>query len=207
MSPLYPSLIAANLLNLKKEITLLDPHVPGYHIDIMDFHFVPNLAMSPDLVNAIRKTTNKPFLVHLMVEYPERYFDKINLRKGDTVSVHPEAPSELSIRDLLEAIRQRGWTPSIALNPETSVSIIKELEPEHVLLMAVNPGFSGQEFMPLVYDKLKELKDYTVAIDGGVDKDNARKLIVAGADQLVVGSALFKDGDPLRALQIINDTL
>ncbi len=207
MSPLYPSLIAADLLNLKEEITLLDPHVPGYHIDVMDFHFVPNMAMSPDLVNALRKATNKPFLVHLMVEYPERYFDRIHLRKGDIVSLHPEAPSKFSPKDLLEIIRQKGWTPSIALNPETSVSIIKELEPEHVLLMAVNPGFSGQRFMPLVYDKLKELKGYTVAIDGGVDKDNARKLIEAGADQLVVGSALFKDGDPLKTLQTIKDVL
>ena len=159
MSPLFPSLIASDLLNLKKEVQLLDPHIPGYHLDIMDFHFVPNMTRGPDFVNALRKATESPFLVHLMVEYPERYFDRMRLAEQDIVSVHPEAPSELSIKELLHAISEKGWTSSIALNPETAVSLIKdqELDPEHILLMPVNPGFSGQEFMPMVYDKIKEL--------------------------------------------------
>ena len=207
--PFYPSLIAADQLKLKKELQLLDPHVPGYHLDVMDFHFVPNQTMGPNVINALRKATDKPLLVHLMVEYPEKYFDRMTLTKEDIVSIHPEAPSELSVKELLKAIAAKGWTPSIALNPETNVSIIKELdiEPSHALLMSVNPGFSGQEFMPQVYDKIKALKDYTIAVDGGVNKGNAKKLLEAGADQLVVGSALFKEGNPLKALQILRDSL
>jgi ribulose-phosphate 3-epimerase len=210
MSPFYPSLIAADLLNLKKEVQLLDPHIPGYHLDVMDFHFVPNLTMGPDFINALRKITNKPFLVHLMVEYPEKYLERLILNKGDIVSVHPEARSTLPMKELFRQILHKGWTPSIALNPETPVSVIKELgiEPEHVLLMSVNPGFSGQAFMPIVYDKLKELREGPIiAIDGGVSLANAKPLLNAGANQLVVGSALFKEGDPLKELQRLQDSL
>ncbi len=203
----YPSLMAADLLNLKKELQLLDPHVPGYHIDIMDFHFVPNMTFGPAMVNALRKATEKPFSVHLMVEYSEQYFDRLELKKGDVVSIHPEAPSELSIEKLIQLIADKGWTPSIALNPATDVSILKGLPVNHILVMSVNPGFSGQEFMPVVFGKLQKLQQYITAVDGGVSKENARQLLDAGADQLVVGSALFKTGNPLKELQILRDAI
>ncbi len=208
MNPFYPSLIAADLLNLKKEVQLLEPHVPGFHIDVMDFHFVPNQTMGPAMVNALAQATEKPFLVHLMVEYPEKYLDCLTLRTGDIVSIHPEAPSQYSFKKLFDLIAQKGWTPSVALNPETEMSIIKTMDvtPTHVLLMSVNPGFSGQEFMPVVYQKIAALS-CTIAIDGGVNVDNAKKLLEAGADQLVVGSALFSSGNPLKALQLLQDSL
>lgn len=209
MSPFYPSLIAADLLNLKKEIQLLDPHVPGYHLDVMDYHFVPNMTMGPDWINAIRKATDKPLLIHLMVDNPENYLDRFTLNKDDIVSVHPESPSTLSFKELLHAIKAKGWIPSIALNPETPISIIKELaiQPQHILLMSVNPGFSGQEFMPVVYDKIKQLSGVPIAVDGGINPSNAKKLLEAGASQLVVGSALFNEGNPLKALQELQDSV
>ena len=207
MNSFYPSLIAADLLSLKKEVQLLDPHVPGYHIDVMDFHFVPNLTFGPDTINALRSITDKQFLVHLMVDYPEKYFERMFLFEGDIVSIHPEAPSEHSLQELLQIIAKKGWIASIALSPHTDTSIVKELNPPHVLLMSVKPGFSGQTFMPLVYTKLKELEGYYIAIDGGVNIENAKQLIEAGARQLVVGSALFKKGNPLKDLQKLQDSI
>lgn len=207
--PFYPSLIAADLLNLKKEIQLLDPHVPGYHIDVMDFHFVPNMTMGPDWVNAIRKATNRQLIVHLMVEYPEKLLQRLTLHEGDVVAVHPEAPSHLSLSELCTAIRNKGLIPSIALNPETPVSVLAQngITPDRVLLMSVNPGFSGQKFMPEVFDKIKQLHHASITVDGGVNTTNAKQLYDAGARKLVVGSALFGEGNPLKALQELQDSL
>ncbi len=211
MVQIFPSLIAANLLNLEKEIQRLEPHVDGYHIDVMDFHFVPNLTLGPDFVNAIRAATKKPLMVHLMVDYPERYFKRMALKEDDIVSIHPESPSENTPTELIQAIADLGWTPSLALNPDTNISVVQTIDAplKHILLMSVNPGFSGQEFMPLVYEKIKEAQhlDAIIAVDGGVNLDNARKLADTGAHQLVLGSALFKDSDPVKALSAIQKTL
>ncbi len=212
MVEIFPSLIAADPLKLGQDIQLLDPHVEGYHIDVMDFHFVPNLTIGPDVVNAMRRATKKPLLVHLMVEYPERYFDRLFLNNKDIVAIHSEAPSEMSPTELIQTIKTYGYTPSLAINPETDVQVLTSITTplEHVLLMSVNPGFSGQAFMPLVYDKIPEvlkLGPYTIAIDGGVNKQNAQKLFKAGAQQLVVGSAIFDEQDPLKALQEIRQSI
>ena len=217
MAQIYPSLIAADLLNLEQVIKALDPYVDGYHIDVMDFHFVPNLTLGPDFVNAIRASTQKPLLVHLMVDYPERYFERLKLHKEDIVSIHSESESERTTSELIRAIASHGWTPSLAINPETDVSVISTIKApfDHILLMSVNPGFSGQAFMPLVYDKISQVIDfgketstpYTIAIDGGVNGDNARKLVDAGAQQLVIGSALFNTPDLIKSLQVFKKSL
>ena len=217
MSRIYPSLIASDLLNMQTTINQLDPYVAGYHIDVMDFHFVPNLTLGPDFINAIRLATKKPLLVHLMVDYPERYFERIKLNKGDIVSIHPESPSEKSPTELLQEIKNHGWRPSLAINPETEVAVIATVKAplDHILLMSVNPGFSGQKFMPIVYEKINQIKDiekktnqsYTIAIDGGINKGNAQKLITSGAHQLVMGSALFDTVNPAEQIKAMNKLL
>lgn len=213
MAKLFPSLIAADLLNLRQEITQLDPFVDGYHIDVMDFHFVPNLTLGPDTINAIRQATVKPLLIHLMVENPEKYFERLSLKNGDVVSIHPESPSELSLAELILLIASHGWTPSLALNPETHSSIIETIKTplHHILLMSVQPGFSGQAFMPIVYKKIDEVKAIiphcTIAVDGGVNLDNAPDLARRGAQELVIGSALFSSPNPLESIKALKYAL
>ena len=207
MVQVYPSLICADLINLEAEIARLDPVISGYHLDVMDFHYVPNLTWGPDFIRAISKATQKPLMVHLMVDYPEKYLDLLTLTSKDYLSVHPESTSDLSFPDLLNKISRRGLTPSIALNPETPISCLAPLNKhaQHVLLMAVHPGFSGQKLLPLIYDKLTQLQDlkvekpYTMAVDGGVTFENAPKLLAQGADQLIAGSAIFGEPDAVEA--------
>ncbi len=217
MIQLFPSLIAANLLNLEKEITQLDPYVDGYHLDVMDFHFVPNLTIGPDTINAIRAATEKLLYVHLMVEYPERYFERLQLRHGDIVAIHPESPSEMPLDKLITLISSHGWTPCVALNPETPASILEKISAplNHLLLMSVNPGFSGQQFMPLVLLKLKEAisigraanNPYVIAVDGGINQENVEALVKDGADQLIIGSALFSQHNPVFAIKALRSSL
>ncbi len=206
MAQIFPSLIAANVLCLKKVISACDPYVAGYHIDVMDFHFVPNLTWGPDMINAIDQATNKPLMVHLMVDYPEKYLDRFHLSPETIISIHAESPTKSSISDVLCTIKAHGWTPSIALNPETPISILDTIDTQvnHAILMSVNPGFSGQEFMPIVYEKIKDFlnqeQDYTIAIDGGINSHNAHQLLEQGANQLAIGSAIFAAKDPLKEL-------
>ncbi len=212
MTSLFPSLISAHLLNLREEIQLLEPYVAGFHIDIMDFHFVDNLTWGPAFINEIRTATSKQLFVHLMVDFPEKYLDRMHLTHNDIVSVHWESPSDIGIQKVLEAIKLRNWIPSLALNPETSIKVLENIQiPEHILLMSVNPGFSGQPFIREMLDKLKELTalrkqlsaPFTIALDGGITAENAKELVAAGADQLAVASAIFSDPDRVHAVHTL----
>lgn len=213
MAKLFPSLISADLLNLQKEIDLLDPYVDGYHLDVMDFHFVPNLTWGPDFINAIRKATKKPLFVHLMVDYPERYLPRFSLNQGDTISIHRECRTHEEINDLLNQISALGYEASIALNPGTNIEALNSIEHhfQNVLIMSVEPGFSGQEFLGSTWQKLDELVafrvkhnlSFTISIDGGINKSNARDIIARGADQLAVASAIFNNPDRLVAIKNI----
>ena len=214
---IFPSLISADLLNLRAELNRYDSLVDGYHIDVMDFHYVPNLTIGPDFINELRKATSLPFMVHLMVQYPERCMERFELQKGDIVSIHPESISDVSITCLIEKCQKKGWVPSLAFNPETSLSLITDLVivPQHILLMAVNPGFSGQKMLPSIYHKLTELEDlkikgnydFITAVDGGINLSNAMRLKEQGANQLVLGSALFSSPNPLNMLQDLRNLL
>lgn len=211
MNAIYPSLISANLLCLEEEIQTLEPYAAGFHLDVMDFHFVPNLTWGPDFINAIRAKAAKQLLVHLMVEYPEKYFARFKLHPQDIVSIHLESPSSLSLQELFAEITSRGWIPSIAINPYTPLEALISLTVplKHVLLMSVQPGFSGQTFLPFILKKLKALNDFrkshnlsfTISIDGGITADIAKELAKNGANQLAIASAIFHDSNPLKALQ------
>jgi ribulose-phosphate 3-epimerase len=213
MATLFPSLISGNLLDLGREIKMLDPYVDGYHLDVMDFHFVPNLTWGPDFINAIRSATPKVLFVHLMVEYPETYFDRMDLSKNDIVAIHYESPSKFSLESIFEQINSYGWTPSIALNPATGVKSLFPLKDslKNVLLMSVEPGFSGQEFKPHTLQKLAELAlwrreqnlSFTIGLDGGINATNCGPLIKLGADQLAIASAIFNHPNYAEAIKNI----
>lgn len=213
MAALFPSLISANLLNLETEIHTLDPYVAGYHLDVMDFHFVPNLTWGPSFINAIRTATKKPLFVHLMVDYPEKYFDRFKLHQDDIVAIHYESPSAYTHEQLLQSICSRGWIASLALNPATPLDALHPLKNhlQNVLLMSVEPGFSGQTFIPDSLEKLSTLAawrrennlSFTISIDGGINEANSSELISRGADQLAVASAIFSHTDRIRAIKNI----
>jgi ribulose-phosphate 3-epimerase len=208
--------MAAHPLDIKNIVALLDPYVEGYHIDIMDFHFVPNLTCGFDMIHAIRKITQKRLQIHCMVEYPERYFERLELKEHDIISIHPESPSELNLQDICSLISSYNLIPSLAITPDLPIDIISRISTiHHVLLMSVYPGFSGQPFMPEVFQKIEQVValsqrvkvPYTIAIDGGVDQNNAQDLVNAGAQELVIGSALFSTNDPLTALKKLRASL
>lgn len=211
MTKIFPSLISANLLQLNQVIAEMDPLCAGYHLDIMDFHFVPNLTFGPDFVNAIRKKTKKQLQIHLMVDYPEVYLDRLELAKNDIVCVHVESRTNIGIAALFTRIREKGLIASVAINPFTPLEALISLHTsiEHLLLMSVVPGFSGQNFMPHTFNRLQSIKlfsqahnlDFTLAVDGGITKEIAQQLINAGADELAIASAIFSSKNPLASLQ------
>ena len=209
MVKIFPSLMSVNILELKEEIDKLTPFSDGFHLDVMDFHFVPNLTFGPSIVNAIAKAAPKPVFVHLMIEHPENFIDYLQLPEGSIVVFHKTTTPKPS--NLIKAINKKGWKAGIALDPDESIEnvlpILNELD--YVLIMSVRPGFAGQEFIPQTLDKVKKLRIYRkknklnfrIAIDGGVNKENIQEVVKAGADDIAMASAIFKTKDPVKALK------
>jgi ribulose-phosphate 3-epimerase len=202
---LAPSILAADLGRLAEEVAAVERGGAGeIHVDVMDGQFVPNLSLGPAVVAALRRTTRLPIDVHLMVERGERYTDAFVDAGASSVLLHVEAVPHLQ-RGLAH-IAERGARPGVVLNPSTPLSTLEEILPEveRVLLMTVNPGFSGQTFLPSSLDKIRRLRETIVGrglkariqIDGGVTLDNIRTIVAAGAEIIVTGAAAFGDGDP-----------
>lgn len=214
MVRIFPSLISADLLNLEREILEIDPYVSGYHLDVMDFHFVPNLTWGPSFINRIRRVTYKPLYIHLMVDYPEKYFKHFSLQKGDTVAIHYESPSLFTPLELFTIIQSYNLIPSIALKPSTALDVVFSLEESlsDVLIMSVEPGFSGQTFIPAIKEKIAALASwkrahnlsFTISVDGGINRSNFGELVRLGADQLAIASAIFSDPNRLDAIKNIS---
>ena len=192
-----PSLLSSDFADLQSELKKLHS-ADMLHLDIMDNHFVPNLTFGFPVIDAIKATTKIDLDAHLMVEAPENYIDKLAKIGVKYISFHLEATAHS--HRLLAKIRSLGIKAGIAINPGTAVSLLEPLlaEADFVLLMSVNPGFGGQSFLPLVYDKLAYLAPYKakygfqIQVDGGVCAANARKLVDAGVDILVAGSFVFQ---------------
>lgn len=216
MIQIFPSLISSNLLNLQKEIELLEPYCEGFHLDVMDFHFVSNLTWGSQFINSIRAATSKTISVHLMVDYPEKYLEQFNLYKNDIISVHIESPSNVSFNQLFSNIRSLNLVPSIAIKPTTPLETIVScpVAIEHILLMSVEPGFSGQSFLPYSINRLKALNNFriahnlnfTICMDGGITSHNINELIKNGADQFAIASAIFSHKDKISALKKLQKT-
>ncbi len=204
-----PSLLSANFLKLEEEIKAVDEAGADLlHIDVMDGHFVPNLTFGPCVIEKIPNITKIPLDVHLMVKDVEKFVDLFIPIKPKFISFHIE--SEAHPIRLCEYIRNHKIHPAIVLNPHTSISSIKHMIEfvDMILLMSVNPGFSGQKFLSLIYEKIKELRTLIdkknakifIEVDGGINGLNASDLETAGADILVAGSYIFSSNDYKNAI-------
>ena len=202
---LAPSILAADFGRLAEQIAAAERGGAGViHVDVMDGHFVPNLTVGPAVTRAVRAATGLPLDVHLMLSEPDRYVDAFADAGASWISVHVEAGPHL--QRTLDRIRRRGLRPGVVLNPGTPIGALEELltDADYVLVMSVNPGFGGQEFIPASLDKIRRLHasirerglSAEIEVDGGVDAGNARQLVDAGASILVAGSAVFRGGDP-----------
>ncbi len=211
---IYPSLISADILGLRDVIKKLNPVCDGYHLDIMDDHFVPNLTWGPAFVEAIGKETKLPLHIHLMVIDPTTWESRISWDSKDTLIFHIESFKDERdlINDFITDVQAAHARVGIAVNPATPIESINPWLDfvSVVLVMSVNPGFSGQTFID-VTDKIKILKDsrdqhdysYEISVDGGVTADNIKQIQEAGADSVGVASAIFfqKDKDYVKALK------
>jgi ribulose-phosphate 3-epimerase len=176
------------------------------HVDVMDGHFVPNITFGPPVVKAIRRITKLPIDCHLMIENPDAFIPAFAEAGADMISVHQEVCRHL--HRTLQMIQQHGVQPAVVINPATPVETLVEVLPmvHHVLVMSVNPGFGGQEFLPFALDKiacLAELREamglnFRIEVDGGVAHDTVARVVEAGADMLVAGSAVFSPGKTMQ---------
>ncbi|NPA39561.1 MAG: ribulose-phosphate 3-epimerase [Thermodesulfobacteria bacterium] len=196
-----PSILSADFACLEREIIAVEKAGADLiHLDVMDGMFVPNITFGPLVISAIRKVTNLPFDVHLMIEAPERYLEEFAKAGADWISVHAEATPHL--HRAVSKIKELGKKAGVALNPHTPIDTIKYIldELDYVVIMSVNPGFGGQSFIPSSLNKIRELKklieslekEILIEIDGGVNQKTVLDVVKAGADVLVAGSAVFK---------------
>ena len=211
-----PSILAADFARLADEIEAVErAGATLLHIDVMDGHFVPNITIGPPVVESIRKVTSLPLDAHLMIENPGRYIDDFISAGVNWLSVHVEADYHIS--RTLSRIRERGVRPGVALNPATPICMLEEVLPDvhHVLLMTVNPGFGGQQFLPSTLGKIRKLREWLasngfparIEVDGGIGPGNLAEVLSAGAEIIVAGSAIFRStrgvGDSFSEMNLI----
>ena len=205
-----PSILASDFANLQREITMInDSDGDWIHVDIMDGVFVPNISMGLPVVEAVQRHAKKPLDVHLMIIQPERYVEAFRKAGAEIISVHVEACPHLHRN--IQQIHGLGCKAGVAINPHTSISELENIidEIELVCLMSVNPGFGAQKFIANTYQKISALKEMIrrsgsralIEIDGGVNQENAKPLLDAGADVLVAGNFVFSSSDPKRVIK------
>ncbi|MDU1320611.1 MAG: ribulose-phosphate 3-epimerase [Clostridium botulinum] len=216
MVKIAPSILSADFSKLGEDIKNLDKYgADVIHIDVMDGRFVPNISFGIPVIKSIRNLTNKPFDVHLMIEEPSKYIEDFAKVGADIISVHYEADKHID--RTINYIKSFGIKAAIALNPGTPVSCIKDLIPylDMVLIMSVNPGFGGQKYIKYASEKIKEVnalsekynKELIIEVDGGVTKDNIKEAADCGANLLVAGSAVFKNGEIEKNIKVLREAL
>ncbi len=210
MPPLIaPSLLAADFLNLSRDIDMVNrSEADLFHVDVMDGHFVPNITFGFFIIRQIKSMAKKPLDVHLMISDPDRYLEAFRDAGADWLSVHYETCHHL--HSTVNRIRKLGMKPGVVINPHNSINLLEDILPEvdYVLIMSVNPGFGGQNFIENTYSRLERLRDlrektgsrFLIEVDGGVNQHNAKKLVQAGADILVAGTTIFKSDGPLQTI-------
>jgi len=209
-----PSILSADFSQLGNEIKKLeDGGADMIHVDVMDGHFVPNLTIGPPVIKALKKQSSMLFDVHLMISPVHKYLEAYSEAGADIITIHPEATHDL--QSSISKIKSLNKKVGISLNPETKIDVIKEYlgQINLVLIMSVNPGFGGQKFMPEVLIKVKALKkiqeekglDFDIEIDGGINFDNSKNAIEAGANILVSGTTVFKsnNGDIKKNIELL----
>lgn len=202
MNILSPSLLSVNFNNIEADAKVLDESgVKWYHLDVMDGLFVKNISFGPPVIESIRKITDSFFDVHLMITEPIRYIDTFKKSGADLITVHYEACEDLDAT--LETIRDAGVKVGLSINPDTPCDVVFPYieKVDMVLVMSVYPGFGGQKFMPVAIDKIKAIREKAdelnqelmIEVDGGINLDNVKDVLDAGANVIVAGSAVFKD--------------
>ena len=205
-----PSLLAADFLHLKRDIEMLNKSEAEWiHLDIMDGLFVPNISFGFSVINQLKEVTDKILDVHLMIVSPEKFTDEIAAAGATYMNVHYEACPHL--HRVVQEIRKKGMKPAVTLNPHTPISLLEEILPEleMVLLMSVNPGFGGQQFIEATVRKVAQLREMItrrnspalIQVDGGVNLETGRRLVDAGADVLVAGSFVFSSENPEETIR------
>ena len=199
-----PSILSADFSKLGDEIKRLEEGgADMIHVDVMDGHFVPNLTIGPPVIKALRKSTKIPFDVHLMISPVHKYIKDYANAGADIITIHPEATDNLI--ESINLIRKLNKKIGVSLNPDTKLNIIENIldQIDLVLIMSVYPGFGGQKFMPEVVEKIKNLKkikeekkfNFDIEVDGGINFDNNKIVIEAGANILVSGTTIFKENN------------
>lgn len=213
---LAPSILSADFSCLGEEIKKLDESGADFiHIDVMDGKFVPNISFGFPVIRDIRKYTSLPFDVHLMIDEPSKYVEKFVKSGADIVTVHYEA--DRHIDRTLNYIKSLGAKAAVALNPGTPTCMIKNLigTADMVLIMSVNPGFGGQKYIEYSYDKIREVKRYAeeigkdilIEVDGGISSNNIKKVVNAGANVIVAGSSVFKNGEIKNNIDLLKGSI
>ena len=204
-----PSMLAADFGNLQRDTEMVNySEADWFHIDVMDGHFVPNISYGMPVIQAIKRHATKPLDVHLMIEKPERYIEEFANVGADIITVHHE--STVHLHRTLRQIKAVGCRAGIVLNLTTPVSVIEDILPEcyMILLMSINPGFGGQKFEDITYQRVRKLRkmiddqglDTLIEIDGGVTDQNIKLLADAGANVFVAGSHVFKSDDQPKTI-------
>ena len=207
-----PSILSADFAALGEQIAAVERGGADLiHVDVMDGHFVPNITIGPPVVRAIRRVASRPLDVHLMIEEPDRYIEAFIDAGADMVSVHVEVVPHLHRTICL--IKKLGARAGAVLNPSTPAATLQDIagELDYVLVMSVNPGFSGQAFIPHTVDKLRHVRamlteagsTVPIEVDGGIDEETAPRVVAAGARILVAGHAIFGTADPERATRTL----
>lgn len=213
-----PSILAADIMNLERDVKVAEKAGADlFHIDIMDGHFVPNMSFSPSVVAGMKKVTNKPLDVHMMLDNPDEYIKPVVEAGADTVLIHAESTPH--IYRSIELIKSLGAKAGVVINPGTSVEAVKNLFPiiDQILVMTVNPGFGGQKFIPGMINKIQRLDqlrqttsddNFLIEVDGGINDTTIKQCSEAGTDIFVAGSYLFNgesEADFANKIQNLKD--
>jgi len=214
MVKIAPSILASDFAKLGEEIKELDRvKVDFIHIDVMDGVFVPNISFGIPIIKSIRKLTNIPFDVHLMITEPSKFIEDFAKAGADMITVHYEADNHID--RTINYIKSFGIKAGVALNPGTPVSVLVDIisEVDMVLIMSVNPGFGGQKYIKYTSDKLRRVKELSVAknkdlliqVDGGIVKENIGEVVACGANVVVAGSFVFKNGEIEKNINLLRE--